>query len=311
MNNTPEMQRSAKGLLHLLWLIYLASYPIAVAGVAFDVRPGFSLAWAGSVLLFVQATLAALALSTSMDWRRGGMVALAVLVGGYIVETIGVTTGFPFGRYRYTEILFPRLPGSVPLPVVCAWLAVAVTAVATARSLIPGRTTARRWQHIGLATVLGVGLDLVLEPVAVHVQHYWIWHTTGPYYGIPTENFLGWSVLCAALSTLLVWGWKPAGETAPEGLMPQGPPVRTSPDDHNFRQTGERRRSSIFWPTAPQARFQPPSFSATMLYVLTAGMFAVIDLTHGLGYAALIGMVIGGALALRWCAAYHTKDNKC
>ncbi len=303
-------------MLFILWLIYLASYPIAVTGVAFDVRPGFSLAWAGSVLLFVQGALAALALIVSAGYRRGAMLALAVLVGGYAVETIGVTTGFPFGRYRYTPILFPQLPGTVPLPVICAWLVVAVTTVATARSLMPGTAPARRWQQLGLATLLGVGLDLVLEPAAVHVQHYWVWHTTGPYYGIPTQNFLGWATLCAVLCAALVWTWdlraittramaRRAIEIAPEGLKPQSPPTRTSPDRHDDPQ------ARIYSPALPSPPLHPLTFSLTALYVLMVGMFAVIDVTHGLGYAALIGVVIVGALALRWCAAYHSRDTTC
>jgi len=298
-------------MMQVLWAIYLASYPIAVAGVAFDVRPGFSLAWAGSVLLFVQGSLAALALIISMGWRRGGLLALAILVGGYFVETIGVMTGFPFGHYRYTTILFPQLPGTVPLPVVCAWLVVAVTAVATARSIAPGKTPIQRWQQIGLATAFGVGFDLVLEPVAVHVQHYWIWQSTGPYYGIPFVNFLGWAALCAVLCTLLVWaGPTPAPDlqTAPSPFSQMEREISLQTDRVNARLISSGASPSPF---VRMGRELGGGAIPVWLYVLTLGMFAVIDLTHGLGYAALFGIVIGGSLALRWCAAYHNSDKQC
>ena len=250
-----------------LWLVYLGSYPIAVIGVAFDVRPGFSMAWAGSVLLFVQGALAVLWWLRALGWRRGGALALAIALGGYSGETVGVTTGFPFGPYRYANILFPQLPGSVPLPVICAWLLVVTTAVAGARWLVPmsahdPRTT--RWLQVGVATLLGVGLDLVLDPVAVQVQHYWIWQTTGRYYGIPLTNFLGWAALCALLTGLVILG----GPASPQRQAEAAP--------------------SLIW-----------------LYLLTVLMFGIVDLTHGLLIAAFVSVLLMMWLALHWRATYH------
>jgi putative membrane protein len=33
-----------------------------------------------------------------------------------------------------------------------------------------------------------------MEPVAFHVQGYWIWEGGGFYYGVPLSNFIAWAV---------------------------------------------------------------------------------------------------------------------
>ena len=42
--------KKAVGII-LLFAVFCLAYPVAVTGVAFDVRPPFSLSWAGSALL--------------------------------------------------------------------------------------------------------------------------------------------------------------------------------------------------------------------------------------------------------------------
>jgi len=283
--------RTPLGWVYLvIWMFYIVSYPIAVTGVAFDVHPGFSMAWAGSILLFVQGILAIIALLIALGLRRGGALALLIALGGYAGEALGVATGFPFGPYGYAHILFPQLPGSVPLPVVAAWLLVVVTATVVARWWFPDRYGADLWRirlrQIALATLFGAGLDLVLEPVAVHVQYYWVWFATGPYYGIPTTNFIGWAVLCALLAAALVCVW-------PLPPRPAKVPSRS-------------RRKKIVPP-----RTMPPVWSIVpapvWLYAMTVLMFGIIDLTHGLVVASVIGGGILVALALRWRATYHIQ----
>lgn len=246
-----------------LWVLYLGCYPFAVVGVAFDVRAGFSMAWAGSVVLFLEGALGALWLVRRLGARRGGLAAGAVALGAAVMETLGVASGFPFGPYRYTDVLFPRLPGGVPVPVIGAWLLVVAAASGAAEVLLPegGRAT-----RALAATVVGVALDLVLEPVAVYLEGYWAWLAGGPYYGIPTENFVGWAVLCALFAGLVQAAW--------------GAGARRGP-------TRER--------------------SGAWLAALTAGMFGLIDLTHGFGAAAAIAGAILVALASRWRAGYDTR----
>lgn len=69
--------------------------------------------------------------------------------------------------------------------------------------------------------MLAVGLDLLLEPVAYHVKHYWEWQTprSEGYYGVPWGNFATWLVAALGMNWLvsllldgakrLSWGWLP------------------------------------------------------------------------------------------------------
>lgn len=272
-------------LYQILWGIYLASYPIAVIGVAFDVQPGFSLAWAGSVLLMVQGALAVLWLLLRLGVPQGGRAALLIAIGAYLGESIGVATGFPFGAYNYTKVLFPILPGSVPLPVIGAWLMVVVTSAAVApflnsQAATPIANTKHPWRarvwRLGYAALIGVMLDYVLEPAAVHIEHYWVWHTNSTYYGIPTTNFLGWALLCMLLLAMLP-RTLPITEDASLRVPLALPSAQRFPWLHALLRTP----------------------SPVVLYMLTLLMFTIVDATHGLNVAAWQGTIVLIVLVLK------------
>ena len=173
-----------------LFAIFCVAYPIAVTGVAFDVHPPFSLAWAGSVLLFLEGVLLIVAATLCYGWQRGVYAGVLVITLSYIVEAVGVGTGFPFGLYRYTDVLLPKLPGGVPMAVMFAWVLIVFGAYG--------------WVHfekrrIGvsgalLGATLATLLDLEIEPVAAHLEHYWEWLAPGAinYYAVPLVNFAAW-----------------------------------------------------------------------------------------------------------------------
>ena len=128
---------------------------------------------------------------------RSQKVALSfalVLAGGYGSEWLGITTGFPFGSYHYTDVLGISLFG-VPVAMSMAWAGVMITCLLISDS---SSRWHRAWQT-GLACVL---LDLVLDPVAVRMG-LWTWHQPGGWFGIPYSNFLGWFGVAYVLSLLL------------------------------------------------------------------------------------------------------------
>jgi putative membrane protein len=249
-----------------LWLCFLFGYPFALIGVAFDVHAGFSMAWAGSAMLFLQGALAALCLAQCLGMLRGGLLVAWIALGSWAVEALGASTGWPFGRYHYMSVLFPMLPGRVPLPVLGAWLLIVTTACALACWLIPARLMRPGplllAMRVLMAAIVGTALDLVLEPVAVHIEGYWVWQSAGPYYGIPVANFGGWAALCALLALPVL------------AALPHMPHIRLT---------------------------LPPDLvgSAIWLFALTAALFAAIDLTHGFLLAALCGIALLAAIARR------------
>jgi putative membrane protein len=125
--------------------------------------------------------------------RRWGLI---VIVGSYAVETLGVSTGFPFGSYQYTD-RFGTLVGAVPFTIPFAWHVVVTNALFIVRMVAPYLSKAK---EVALAALLCTVYDFILEPFATHVKGYWIWSN-----GIPLTNYVAWFVI----SGLLLWFFAP------------------------------------------------------------------------------------------------------
>jgi uncharacterized membrane protein len=135
---------------------------------------------------------------------RGPRTALVLVgvatVGGFLVEAIGVATGFPFGSYDYSGQLGPKLLG-VPLIIPLAW-----TWMAWPAWLAAGRFRLRRAGRIGYAAAGLAAWDLFLDPQMV-AEGYWRWLDPTPALpglpGIPIGNYLGWLGFALLLMTAL------------------------------------------------------------------------------------------------------------
>ena len=121
---------------------------------------------------------------------------LVLSVFAYTVESVGVTTGLPYGDFYYGDALGPRALGLVPflLPLSYAPLVVGATAAAW--------TNNTRLLHIAGATLLLVWMDAVLDPGATALG-FWVWPQGGAYYGVPPSNYAGW-LLSGAIATILL-----------------------------------------------------------------------------------------------------------
>jgi len=125
----------------------------------------------------------------ALRWSRAAFVGLAT----FMVEGIGVQTGWPFGAYAYTSVLGAAAFG-VPLAIACAWVGVIINGMLVSE----GGTRWGRALRTGLWTVL---FDLVLDPVAF-AREFWIWENQGGFYGVPAVNFISWFFVSALLSLL-------------------------------------------------------------------------------------------------------------
>ncbi len=114
--------------------------------------------------------------------------ALSTLLG-YGIELIGTQTGYPFGPYRYTDVLQPQVLG-VPVAIAIAW-----GSLVGLWSLLGPQSRLKRalWVAIG-----AVATDVLLEPYATAIRDYWYWETPA----IPFANYLSWGVFAALLSLL-------------------------------------------------------------------------------------------------------------
>jgi uncharacterized membrane protein len=276
-----------------LFLLYLAVFPGSTITVALDRVPAWG-EWMGNALLLVQG-------AGTLCWllgnygRRGALVALLVFTLAWGAEHVGVTTGRPFGSYRYTETLQPQLLGVVPLAIPFAWLMVAVGAWQLAtladdrrpttddrrRSILSGQwsVVGGQWSVVGIAATLVLLLDLQIETVATAINSYWVWLDSGPYYAVPTANFVAWWLVGGALALVVAWGL--------------GREQRTKNKEQTVTQHATRFTFHV-------SRIQPLIPAA--LYLLSTAMFSVVNLARGYSVAGLIGimMLVVAALMAGW-----------
>ncbi len=181
---------------------YLIWFLVGLVFVGFDLPSLF-----GPIEDFLFIFLAAMVLFLEAVRRMGWPWALlafgwVVLVSG-TVETIGALTGFPFGDYHYSNAFGPRILGVLPLAIPFAWWIVLLPL-----QIIFVRLSQRNWFPVAAIPPL-VGLcaacvDLALEPVATLGRGYWLWETSGFWYGVPWTNFLGWFLTATVLSAGLL-----------------------------------------------------------------------------------------------------------
>jgi len=151
-----------------------------------------------------------------LGWRRTLIffgLSTSISLG---MELLGTSTGWPFGGYQYTAGLGPKVFDLVPFTIPLSWFAMGFSAYLLA-GLIVRRA---RWHPPAIWTVvLGVWLltvwDLVLDPAMAYETlpvKFWIWHETGPYFGMPVRNFAGWALTGLLFMSLSRFAWR--GEAA-------------------------------------------------------------------------------------------------
>jgi bisanhydrobacterioruberin hydratase len=194
------------------------SFLAAFFAVRYPDIDGASIASYVSTLLI--ALPSAVALFRYLGPRKAILSLLVVSVLGYVIEALGVTTGFPYGTFYYGDALGPKLAGIVPYLLPLSYVPLVLGAVAAAWG-----TRLPRLLHVAYATLLLVWIDAVIDPGAVSLG-FWVWPAGGAYYGVPLSNFAGW-LLSGALATtsLLAAGrWS----ATPEPLLLDSALIATS-----------------------------------------------------------------------------------
>lgn len=127
--------------------------------------------------------------------------ALAVLGISFLSEHVGTGYGIPFGGYGYTAMLGPKVGGRVPALIPLSWFLMALPSWILARAALGGRGGAMG--RVALGAVWLTVWDLALDPAMSFLTTYWVWEESGPYYGMPWLNLVGWYVTGLALMAAL------------------------------------------------------------------------------------------------------------
>lgn len=211
----PTHRTEAAGLVFLFTFTLLAVIGYGVFGLNPGRLPSDGLSrrlYNVSFQFFAQAQiLIALAvlvvpLARRCGWRILGPFA-AVYVLSFLSEHIGTGYGIPFGGYEYTGLLGARVGPRVPALIPVSWFLMAVPSWVMARAAL-GPESTRSSRVLAGATWL-VAWDLALDPAMSALTPYWRWEDTGPYYGMPWLNLVGWYltgvVLLGVLDRLADW----------------------------------------------------------------------------------------------------------
>ena len=158
-----------------------------------------------------------------IGWRRTGRFFVITWVTALLCELSSTRNGFPFGLYHYTmatkgqELYISNVPfmDSVSFPfllyasycMALAFLLPAQTEPAPKRaanwqliSLSFRSPMQSSWTTMGLTALFYVWVDMVLDPVALRGDQWFLGHIydyaePGVHFGVPLTNYLGWATL--------------------------------------------------------------------------------------------------------------------
>jgi uncharacterized membrane protein/1-acyl-sn-glycerol-3-phosphate acyltransferase len=172
----------------------------------------FGIRYAGSLhILFGAATMLLFGLLL-LGPRKTLLFFLAATTISLSMELLGTSTGFPFGAYAYTSFLGFKVLGLVPYSIPLSWFYMGFTSYLLASALVsrwcqrPHMASLHhgspvRRQETLSSLILGAYFltvwDLALDPAMASNAlplHFWVWQQTGPYFGMPLSNLLGWSL---------------------------------------------------------------------------------------------------------------------
>jgi putative membrane protein len=206
------MNRNRLELLTIVFLLlFIAGSVYIVAGLAVGARINYMLVGGSTVAFFLFAVLHA-----GLTLGAGHMLVFLSIstIVSLVFELLGTARGWIYGSYHYTDRLGPKVLGLVPILIPLAWFMMMYASYALANDLAQaGRQRAEsRWQPgtpqsrllylwlVFLSSAIMTSWDLMNDPVNVNGGH-WVWDATGPYFGIPISNYLGWM-----LTTLVIFG---------------------------------------------------------------------------------------------------------
>lgn len=114
--------------------------------------------------------------------------AVGIFIAGIAIEIAGVKTGIIFGHYYYGIVLGPKVL-ETPWIIGLNWLILIYSTGNLANKLpIP------LWGKIGIAALLMVLLDWLIEPVAICFG-FWYWENNT----IPIQNYIAWYAVSVAM----------------------------------------------------------------------------------------------------------------
>jgi uncharacterized membrane protein len=214
-------------LKYLHWTLAVTLAVMAAAIIFEVIVPQYRLT-ADAALVVLTTLVCLIAIARQLPWQNTLLAAaITALIGG-LAHGLTARFSLPFGPLVFNETTGAKIFYIVPWPVPMLW----IIAVFSSRGV--GRLILRPWRKvrsygfwlIGVTTVLTVAFDFALEPLAAHVQHFWLWRATRipvTWHDTPLLNFFAWAfvtLLILAFATPALIKKKPGERSAPDYLSP-------------------------------------------------------------------------------------------
>jgi putative membrane protein len=112
------------------------------------------------------------------------------------IETFAIITGFPYSSFHYSNLIGFKILGYTPYTVPFAYVPLFVGCFYLATLL-----SKEKWKIVIFSTLMVLLADMVLDPAAVTLN-FWIYDSSGIFYGVPLMNFMGW-ILTGFLASMI------------------------------------------------------------------------------------------------------------
>jgi uncharacterized membrane protein len=114
---------------------------------------------------------------------------------GTLFESVSLRTGFPFGYYRFTDLMGPKL-FDLPILLALAYVGMGYLSWVLAVVILDCQNKPLSGRKIVVlplaASFVMTAWDFSMDAVWADIDHAWVWRDGGSYYGVPTSNFFGW-----------------------------------------------------------------------------------------------------------------------
>lgn len=146
--------------------------------------------------------LALVGASIAIGWKKAFFAMSALGVFAFVIETIGLRTGFPYGQFEYGAALSLITMWGTPVAVFFSWspLVIGVAGLLSNISVLP-------ILRIVCCTVTLVLVDIVMDPGAVSLG-FWRYMGEPLLDGVPLSNFAGW-IVSGAIGSVIAYYFLP------------------------------------------------------------------------------------------------------
>lgn len=129
---------------------------------------------------------------STINLKKDILIFSTIYLLGYLIEVIGVNTGYIFGEYRYGNSLGLKLFGA-PLIIGLNWLFLVYVS-----SQLVNKYFSNKYVAILISSFLMLIYDLLLEQIAP-ILDYWYWKGNV----VPIQNYIAWFLIAIFFNTLI------------------------------------------------------------------------------------------------------------